>query len=115
MKELHPNEGLRIFDIKWQVKTAGPSPNENKRIEVFLLGCDKAMQGNPCKGCFNSVTWDKSIAEFANKFMGTKNTCFVVENPKYSQSNEIKSFGLHEKRTGDVEMDLSEEDIFNWD
>lgn len=65
MKELHPNEGLRIFDIKWQVKTAGPSPNENKRIEVFLLGCDKAMQGNPCKGCFNSMTWDKSIAEFA--------------------------------------------------
>ena len=68
MKELHPNEGLRIFDIKWQVKTAGPSPNENKRIEVFLLGCDKAMQGNPCKGCFNSVTWDKSIAEFARPY-----------------------------------------------
>ena len=65
MKELHPNEGLRIFDIKWQVTTAGPSPNENKRIEVFLLGCDKAMQGNPCKGCFNSVTWNKSIAEFS--------------------------------------------------
>lgn len=65
MKELHPNEGLRIFDIKWQVTTAGPSPNENKRIEVFLLGCDKAMQGNPCNGCFNSLTWDKSIAEFS--------------------------------------------------
>ena len=47
--------------------------------------------------------------------METKNTCFVIENPKYSQSNEIKSFGLNEKRHGDVEMNLSEEDIFNWD
>lgn len=65
MKELHPEKGLRIFDIKWEVRTAGPSPNDNKRIEVFLLGCEKAKNGNPCKGCFNSVTWDKSIAEFA--------------------------------------------------
>lgn len=65
MKELHPDKGLRIFDIKWRVKTAGPSPNNNERIEVFLLGCDKAISGSPCKGCFNSVTWDKSIAEFS--------------------------------------------------
>lgn len=65
MQELHPDKGLRIFDIKWRVTTAGPSPNNNERIEVFLLGCEKAMSGNPCKGCFNSITWDKSIAEFA--------------------------------------------------
>lgn len=65
MKKLHPEKGLRIFDIKWEVKTAGPSPNDNKRIEVFLLGCKKAMSGNPCKGCFNSMTWDKSIAEWS--------------------------------------------------
>lgn len=65
LKELHPDEGLRIFDIKWEVTTAGPSPNNNKRIEVFLLGCKKAMDNNPCKGCFNSPTWDKSIAQFA--------------------------------------------------
>lgn len=65
MQELHPDKGLRISDIKWRVTTAGPSPNNNERIEVFLLGCDKAMSGNPCKGCFNSITWDKSIAEFA--------------------------------------------------
>lgn len=65
MQELHPDKGLRIFDIKWRVTTAGPSPNNNERIEVFLLGCDKAMSGTPCKGCFNSITWDKSIAEFA--------------------------------------------------
>ena len=65
MKKLHPDEGLRIFDIKWGVTTAGPSPNNNTRVEVFLLGCEKAMSGNPCKGCFNSITWDKSIAEWS--------------------------------------------------
>ena len=65
MRELKPEEGLRIFDIKWRTDTAGPSPNNNERIEVFLLGCDKAMQGNPCKGCFNSITWDKSKAEYS--------------------------------------------------
>ena len=65
MRELKPNEGLKIFDIKWQVTTAGPSPNGNKRIEVFLLGCQKAMKGYACKGCFNSPTWDASKAEWS--------------------------------------------------
>ena len=65
MKHLKVEEGLRIFDINWETDTAGPSPNNNKRIEVFLLGCDKAQQGNPCKGCFNSITWDKSKAEWS--------------------------------------------------
>lgn len=65
MRELKPEEGLRIFDIKWRTDTAGPSPNNNERIEVFLLGCNKAMQGNACKGCFNSITWDKSKAEWS--------------------------------------------------
>ena len=62
MKELRPNEGLRLFDIKWEVTTAGPSPNSNKRIEVFLLGCNKAMSGNPCKGCFNLALANSNIA-----------------------------------------------------
>lgn len=65
MKKLKPNEGLKLFDIKWQVTTAGPSPNGNKRIEVFLLGCQKAMKGYACKGCFNSPTWDASKAEWS--------------------------------------------------
>ena len=58
LKELHPDKGLRIFDIKWRTDTAGPSPNNNERIEVFLLGCNKAMKGN-------SITWDKSKAEWS--------------------------------------------------
>ena len=59
------------------------------------------------------VVTPKTMAELANKFMGTKKTCFVVENPKYSFSDEIKSFGLNEKIEGHVEIGLSEDDIFN--
>lgn len=46
-----------IFDINWSATTAGPSPEGNRRIELFLLGCHKAASGNPCPGCFNKRTW----------------------------------------------------------
>lgn len=65
MKYLNPNEGLKVFDIKFDVTTAGPSPNNNKRIELFLLGCEKAASGHPCKGCFNRPLWDANKAEFS--------------------------------------------------
>jgi organic radical activating enzyme len=54
---------IKLFDVKWDAKTAGPSPCNNERTELFLLGCKKAKSGNPCPGCFNSPTWDDSIAE----------------------------------------------------
>ena len=50
---------LRIWNIDWEVDTAGPSPNMNNRVELFLKGCNKASN-NPCKGCFNDMIWDKS-------------------------------------------------------
>ena len=64
MKKLPPGVGLSVFDVKLEATTAGPSPDNNKRTEVFLLGCKKAQQGNPCPGCFNSITWDTSRVEF---------------------------------------------------
>lgn len=54
--------GILLREVNWSVKTAGPSPFDNNRTELFLLGCKKAMCGNPCKGCFNSTTWDNSNA-----------------------------------------------------
>jgi organic radical activating enzyme len=63
VKYLEPNKGLKVYDIQFDKQTAGPSPNDNKRIELFLLGCDKAMNGYPCKGCFNSPLWDSNKAE----------------------------------------------------
>lgn len=51
-----------IYDIKWETKTAGPSP-EGNRMELFTFGCKRAVEGNPCAGCFNSALWDNSVAE----------------------------------------------------
>lgn len=65
MRKLKPNEGLRVFDIKLKATTAGPSPDNNQRVELFLLGCNKAMRGNACKDCFNSITWNAGKAEFS--------------------------------------------------
>ena len=55
------------------------------------------------------------IAELANRYMGSKRTCFVIENPKYSASETIQSFGLNEKKKdGWVSVNLSDSDIFNF-
>lgn len=58
--------GIKLRDVQWSVKTAGPSPFNNERTEIFLLGCEKAMSGDSCQGCFNSTTWDSSKAEFTH-------------------------------------------------
>lgn len=58
--------GILLRECNWAVKTAGPSPDDNRRTELFLLGCNKAMSGNPCKGCFNSTTWNKDKAEWSH-------------------------------------------------
>jgi hypothetical protein len=58
--------GIKLRECQWTVKTAGPSPFNNERTELFLLGCNKAMSGNPCQGCFNSSTWDASKAQWTH-------------------------------------------------
>ena len=65
MEYLEPNKGVKVYDIQFDKQTAGPSPNDNKRIELFLLGCDKAMRGDACEGCFNRRLWDSNLAEFS--------------------------------------------------
>lgn len=56
---------LRIFNVLWTSINGGPSPDNNKRTELFLSGCKMAREGNPCKGCFNPSLWDDNefIAE----------------------------------------------------
>lgn len=55
------------------------------------------------------------IAELANKYRGSKRTCFVIENPKYSQSDAIQSFGLNEKKEdGFVDVNFNDDDIFDF-
>ena len=85
MKKLPADKGLKIFDINWRAKTAGPSPLNNERIEIFLLGCKKAAEGRPCPGCFNSITWDANKAthswdptEVANKIAKTTPVRYIT-------------------------------------
>lgn len=51
---------IKIFDILWQTKGAGPSPDNNRRTEIYFAGCKMAKNGNPCPGCFNPDLWDDS-------------------------------------------------------
>ena len=75
---------MTIFDIKWKVKTAGPTPAvlKNTRTELFLFGCKKAMSGNPCKGCFNPSTWNASAATITHP---AKEVVYnIITNPNFN-------------------------------
>lgn len=57
----------------------------------------------------------RHIAELANKYRGSVRTCFVIENPKYSQSDAIQKFGLNEKKENTfVDVNFSDSDIFDF-
>ena len=49
---------LKIYNAKWASRSAGPSPDDMRRTEIFLAGCSMALSGHPCKGCFNPELWD---------------------------------------------------------
>lgn len=63
---------IKLFDILWRVKNAGPSPDDNKRTELYFGGCKRALSGNPCPDCFNPKLWNgencysKSVKEIAD-------------------------------------------------
>lgn len=53
---------VKLYDIRWVSHTAGLSPvttkfGPNARVELFFMGCQRATEGNPCKGCFNPTLW----------------------------------------------------------
>lgn len=110
IKLLDKNEGIKIFSINWNATTAGPSPFKNERVEVFCLGCKKASSGNPCKGCFNSCTWEDDaeysidpveVAKQINKL--SKNKYITIgggeptdqEDAVYILCKELKKYGKH--------------------
>lgn len=51
---------VKLYDILWETKGAGPSPFDNRRTEIYFAGCDKALSGNPCENCFNPSLWNRS-------------------------------------------------------
>lgn len=48
---------INIWNILWESCSGGPSPDGNQRVELFLQGCKKAYNGNPCRDCFNKELW----------------------------------------------------------
>jgi hypothetical protein len=83
--------------------------------KIHSLRFDDIFKDNPNVNLIfdMDVISPANMAELANKYCGSKNTCFVIENPKYSQSDAIKSFGLSEKKdNGFVNLNLSDIDIW---
>ena len=82
---------LKIYDVKWTSNTAGPSPDSNRRTEIFIRGCKKAAEGNPCKGCFNPKLWNdtdtaigrppREIAEMVDEHAPNKFVTIVGGEP----------------------------------
>lgn len=78
---------IKLYGVKWDVTTAGPSPDNNKRTEIFLFGCQRAVNGNPCVGCFNKPLWDSSVATF------TYTAEEIVKNINTHASNPFVTIG----------------------
>ena len=81
---------------------------------IYSLSFDDIFTDNPHVNIVfdTDVVTPSEIAELSNKYMYSKKTCFVIENPKHSQSDAINSFGLNEKKEdGKVEV-FSLEEIF---
>lgn len=51
---------IKLFNVTWSTDTAGVSPHNNMRTELFFKGCNKAISGNACRGCFNTKLWDNT-------------------------------------------------------
>ena len=85
--------------------------------EIYSLSFDDVFKGNPNVNLIfdMDIVTSKHMAELANKYRYTKKTCFVIENPQYSQSDEIRSFGLNEKKEGgEVNIKFTKDEIFGY-
>ena len=85
--------------------------------EIHSLSFEDIFTDNPNVNLIfdTDVINAKHIAELANKYRSSPKTCFVIENPHYSQSDAIKSFGLNEKKEGgNVDTEFTDEDIWVW-
>lgn len=73
---------IKLFTVTWSTDTAGISPDHNNRTELFFKGCNKAIIGNPCLGCFNSPLWDDS-AEYTHSAESIANQVSMYAPNKY--------------------------------
>lgn len=50
---------INLYDYRINIRTAGPSVQDNLRSELYFAGCRKAEEGDPCRGCFNYELWQR--------------------------------------------------------
>lgn len=88
---------------------------------IHSLSFEQIFKDNPNVNLIfdADVISSKEFADLANRYMYSKRTFFVIENPQYSASDVINSFGLNEKKKDsaedvDLDFDFTETDIFNW-
>lgn len=77
---------LKIFNVKWTSKSAGPSLDSNRRTEIFLAGCRKAREGHACPGCFNKELWSKDV------YYGSDSPAEAFKNIKAHAPNKYITF-----------------------
>ncbi len=109
---LHP----RVF-AELMVQPDNLLLNYGKDGEIHSLSFDRIFKNNPNVNLiFDADIIDsKEFAKLANRYIYSRKTCFVVENPNYSASDVIESFGLEETiDDGEVLTDFSDEDYFNF-
>ena len=100
---------IAVFDIRYEIKNAGPSPHDNRRTELYFAGCDKAASGNPCKNCFNPMIWqrDKALVKSAQDFLDCLNKhniprfITLVGGEPTDQLDGLVEFGRLAKADGD--------------
>lgn len=45
------------------IRQSDASNGPGLRLSLFVSGCQKALEGNACPGCFNQITWDKDAGK----------------------------------------------------
>ena len=68
---------IAMFDVRYDIDTAGPSPNNNLRTELYFAGCNKALSAEgPCKGCFNPLLWyrERGLVKSPQEFLDCLNS-----------------------------------------
>jgi hypothetical protein CLOSPO_00866 len=56
---LEKSMNINLYDYRINIRTAGPSVQDNLRSELYFAGCRKAEEGDPCRGCFNYQLWQR--------------------------------------------------------
>lgn len=81
---------LKMFSGTLAADTAGLSPRNNERIELFFAGCKMARDGHPCPGCFNRDLWSdensieqspQEIVDYISQYSDNKYVTIVGGEP----------------------------------